>query len=98
MATPVPPKDLTPPTPPKAAPPSAAPKAAPPPSPAPAQVNIHGIPPAPNMAPAADTNMAGISDSTREEMMAGIDSLDKHDARHNAEHEAGRKALERHKR
>ncbi len=79
-------------------PPDGPPKAPPPPAPA-EQVNIHGRPPTPNMAIEDEDEHArvGISDSTRAEMMAGLEALDKLDDKLNAEMLAGRKALERHR-
>jgi hypothetical protein len=60
--------------------------------PPPAQVNIHGQPPAPNMAP-PESPPEGLGDNTRAEMEAGRKNLSQYRRRDDAEHEAGRAAL-----
>lgn len=57
------------------------------------QVNIHGQPPQPNMAPPQEAP-SGLSDNTIAEMEAGRKNLQQYGARDDAEHDAGRQALE----
>ena len=57
------------------------------------QVNIHGQPPQPNMAPEEEPPV-GLGDNTLAEMEAGRKNLQHYGDRNNAEHEAGRRALE----
>jgi hypothetical protein len=57
------------------------------------QVNIHGQPPKPNMAPPEEAP-SGLGDNTRAEMEAGKANLAQYAKRNDAEHEAGRKAVE----
>jgi hypothetical protein len=56
------------------------------------QVNIHGQPPQPNMAPPEEVP-SGLGDNTIAEMEAGRKNLQHYGDRNNAEHEAGRQAL-----
>lgn len=57
------------------------------------QVNLHGQPPQPNMAPPVAAQ-SGLGDNTRAEMEAGRANLAQYNRRDTAEHEAGRRALE----
>lgn len=58
------------------------------------RVNIHGQPPAPNMAP-PESPPEGLGDNTRAEMEAGRKNLSQYSRRDNAEHAAGRRAIGR---
>ena len=60
--------------------------------PQPGQVNIHGRPPTPNMAPTAEPP-SGLGDNTRAEMEAGKANLAQYSKRNDDEHEAGRHAI-----
>src|SRR4029077_3867968 len=87
------PRTGIPPAPPATRPPSSAPGAdqrQPPHQ----QVNIHGQPPQPNMAPPEEAP-SGLGDNTRAEMEAGRNNLQQYSRRDNAEHEAGRRAIGR---
>jgi hypothetical protein len=55
------------------------------------QVNIHGQPPAPNMAP-DEPEVEGLSDNTKAEMAAGQKVLGQRRQRDDDEHAAGRRA------
>jgi hypothetical protein len=59
------------------------------------QVNIHGQPPQPNMAP-DEPVLEGLSDNTKAEMDAGKKVLGQRRQRDDAEHTAGKKHLEPH--
>jgi hypothetical protein len=59
----------------------------------PSQVNIHGQPPQPNMAPPEEAP-SGLGDNTMAEMEAGRKNLQQYGDRNNAEHEAGRHVIE----
>ena len=59
----------------------------------PGQVNIHGQAPKPHMAPEAEPP-SGLGDNTRAEMDAGKTNLAQYAKRNDAEHEAGRHAVE----
>ena len=59
----------------------------------PGQVNIHGQPPKSHMAPEAKPP-SGLGDNTRAEMEAGKANLQQYSKRNDAEHEAGRHAVE----
>jgi hypothetical protein len=74
-----------------------APSAAPPVAPAPpgTQVNIHGIPPKPNMAPLPEVDEATVNDATLAEMEAGKKALGVYQQRTDAEHAYGKKAIAR---
>ena len=61
--------------------------------PQPGQVNIHGQPPKAHMAPEAKPP-SGLGDNTRAEMEAGKANLQQYSKRNDAEHEAGRHAIE----
>jgi hypothetical protein len=71
------------------------PPAAAPSKPPPAQVNIHGIPPKPNMAPLPEPNEEIVNDATQAEMSAGKKALDVYRQRTEAEHAYGKKAIAR---
>jgi hypothetical protein len=74
-----------------------APSAAPPVAPAPpgAQVNIHGIPPKPNMAPLPEMDEENVNDATMAEMQAGKEALAVYAKRTQAEHDYGKKLIDR---
>jgi hypothetical protein len=61
----------------------------------PGQVNIHGQPPQPNMAP-PENRPSGLADNTQAEMDAGKRNLQQYTRRDDSEHEAGRQLLQRH--
>lgn len=108
MAT-TPTKPATPPPAPKPATPPPSPAPAPPPPSPPEhpmaaegttpetqmRVNIHGIPPAPDMAP-SPTPTEGLSDHTRAEMETGKKALEAFKRKGQAELDAGKRAAARH--
>jgi len=75
-----------------APPPAAPPTPSKPPS---AQVNIHGIPPKPNMAPPPVIDEEIVNDATFAEMEAGKTALSMYEARAGAEHAYGQKSIAR---
>jgi hypothetical protein len=64
-----------------------------PPDPHQAQVNVEGRPPQPNLFP-EDEPPEGLGDNTLAEMEAGRKNLAQYGNRNNAEHEAGRRAVQ----
>jgi hypothetical protein len=73
--------------------PAAAPVA---PPAAPMRVNIHGIPPQPNMAPApVEIDKDVMNDATMAEVEAGKTALAAYSKRTQAEHEYGKKSIAR---
>jgi hypothetical protein len=67
-----------------------------PPEPPPlVRMNIHGIPPAPNMAPAPNVNEEVMNDATLAEMEAGKEALAVYAKRTQAEHDYGKKLIDR---
>ena len=60
------------------------------------QVNMHGIPPMPNMAPTVVPPTEAMNEATEAEMAAGKEALKLWGQRANAEHEYGQKAVARH--
>lgn len=78
--------------------PPAAPRPAAPPTIAPpqtTQVNIHGIPPSPHMAPEPPST-EGLSEWTKAEMETGKKALEAYKQRGQAELAAGQQAIARH--
>ena len=67
----------------------------PPEQPPPTRVNIHGIPPKPNMAPPPNVNDEIVNEATEAEMAAGKEALSVYAKRTQAEHDYGAKMLAR---
>lgn len=67
----------------------------PPESPPLVRMNIHGVPPAPNMAPAPNVDDEIVNEATEAEMAAGKEALAVYSKRTQAEHDYGAKMLAR---
>ena len=59
------------------------------------RMNIHGIPPQPNMAPVSNVSDEIVNEATETEMAAGKEALATYAKRAQAEHEYGKKAIAR---
>jgi hypothetical protein len=59
------------------------------------RMNIHGIPPAPNMAPPPNVDEERVNEATEAEMQAGKEALAVYAKRTQAEHDYGKKLIDK---